>query len=197
VRMTSALSPGARRVRAGQAPLTARRQACQHQGAPARRRTTRARTRMRSLMGTTRTTTGRPSAPDRGRSAASEPGAFANTPADQLVRRGSHRVELRPSFPRVGGAVGATSSVLLPKQAELSTVPAASDCACSHSRQGAIHLSQVVSARADSGRRLIRAPTASCWRGSLTIACALTTWSGCAGRTDSAAHAVSVVPAGG
>ena len=63
-------------------------------------------------------------------------------------------------------------------------------------REGAIHLSQVGSGSCRQLATTIRARTASCWHGSQTITRASTTWSGCAGRTDSAAHGASVVPAG-
>ena len=62
--------------------------------------------------------------------------------------------------------------------------------------KGAIHLSQVGSGSCRQLATTIRARTASCWHGSQTITRASTTWSGCAGRTDSAAHGASVVPAG-
>src|SRR5450755_4344628 len=48
------------------------------------------------------------------------------------------------------------------------------------SPRGAIHLSQVVSGLCRQWARTIRFPTASCWRGSLTITRASTNSNGCA-----------------
>jgi hypothetical protein len=58
------------------------------------------------------------------------------------------------------------------------------------SRLRAIHLTQVVLGSCRRRATTIRAPTASCWRGSRTITRASITWSGCAGRTGSAARVV-------
>ncbi len=63
--------------------------------------------------------------------------------------------------------------------------------------KGDIYFSQVALGLCLRPAATIRAPTPSCWSGSLTMPRAWTTWSGCAGRRGSAVRAVRVGRGGG